>query len=65
VGGNRYGWLVTNDFTALELDNVERVGLAVAEKDQCKKGGWANVTRDDGSTFKNQGDCIQYVNTGK
>ena len=32
---------------------------------QCKSGGWENLTRADGSTFKNQGDCIQYVNTGK
>jgi hypothetical protein len=32
-------------------------------KDQCKNGGWQlfNVPRK----FKNQGDCIQYVNTGK
>lgn len=32
-------------------------------KDQCKKDGWMsfNVPRK----FKNQGDCIQYVNTGK
>jgi hypothetical protein len=32
---------------------------------QCKNGGWMTSTRPDGSTFKNQGDCIQYVNTGK
>lgn len=32
---------------------------------QCKNGGWSTSTRADGSTFKNQGDCIQYVNTGK
>ena len=32
---------------------------------QCKNGGHANVKRADGSSFKNQGDCIQYVNTGK
>ena len=32
---------------------------------QCKNGGWTTSTRSDGSTFKNQGDCIQYVNTGK
>ena len=31
---------------------------------QCKSGGWMTRTRADGSTFKNQGDCIQYVNTG-
>lgn len=34
-------------------------------KDECKNGGWQNLSRADGSTFKNQGDCIQYVNTGK
>jgi hypothetical protein len=32
---------------------------------QCKNGGWESLSRTDGSTFKNQGDCIQYVNTGK
>ena len=31
----------------------------------CKNNGWQTHTRADGSTFKNQGDCIQYVNTGK
>jgi hypothetical protein len=36
-----------------------------ASKDNCMKGGWQTVTRADGSPFKNQGDCIQYVNTGK
>jgi hypothetical protein len=34
-------------------------------KDQCKDGGWMSMGRADGSGFKNQGDCIQYVNTGK
>jgi hypothetical protein len=34
-------------------------------KEQCKNGGWVNYARADGTTFKNQGDCIQYVNTGK
>ena len=32
---------------------------------QCKNGGWMTSTRSNGSTFKNQGDCMQYVNTGK
>ena len=31
---------------------------------QCKNGGWQSRTRADGSAFKNQGDCIQYVNNG-
>ena len=34
-------------------------------KNACKNGGWQNFARADGSTFKNQGDCIQHVNTGK
>lgn len=34
-------------------------------KDQCKDGGWQSFFRANGSGFKNQGDCIQYVNTGK
>jgi hypothetical protein len=34
-------------------------------KEQCKNNGWQTYTRADGSKFKNQGDCIQYVNTGK
>lgn len=33
-------------------------------KDDCKNGGWQNLTRADGSAFRNQGDCIQYVNNG-
>jgi hypothetical protein len=32
---------------------------------QCKNGGWTSSVRPDGSTFKNQGDCMQYVNTSK
>jgi hypothetical protein len=36
-----------------------------ATKDDCKNGGWQTHARADASPFKNQGDCIQYVNTGK
>ncbi|MEX2054654.1 MAG: hypothetical protein WD972_00590 [Candidatus Andersenbacteria bacterium] len=36
-----------------------------ASKDECKNGGWMSLTRADATPFKNQGDCIQYVNTGK
>jgi hypothetical protein len=39
--------------------------LVATDASACKKGGWQGLTRADGSTFKNQGDCIQYVNTGK
>ena len=33
-----------------------------SNKDECKKGGWETFNTP---VFKNQGDCIQYVNTGK
>lgn len=48
----------------VQLGQGESAGVATS-KDECKKGGWASATRADGSAFKNQGDCIQYVNTGK
>lgn len=31
----------------------------------CKDNGWQSLSRANGTSFKNQGDCIQYVNTGK
>ena len=34
-------------------------------KDDCKDGGWQNVKTAGGASFKNQGQCVQYVNTGK
>jgi hypothetical protein len=40
-------------------------GAQATSKDQCKDGGWQFVFRANGTGFKNQGDCIQYVNTGK
>jgi hypothetical protein len=33
------------------------------DKNQCKKGDWSEF--DFPKAFKNQGDCIQFVNTGK
>jgi hypothetical protein len=31
---------------------------------QCKDGGWTRTVHRDGTPFKNQGDCMQYVNNG-
>ena len=31
---------------------------------ECKKNGFTTMTRLDGSAFNNQGDCMQYANTG-
>jgi hypothetical protein len=48
------------------IDNLQIGTFTVAtDKDACKKGGWMNLSRPDGSSFKNQGDCIKFVNTGK
>ncbi len=68
-------WRVSNDVPFVIADDaglwtVNNVHLGAAvnvatAKDECKKGGWEDMTRADGTTFKNQGDCIQYVNTGK
>lgn len=67
VGGNRYGWFVTSDFNFLAIDNSRKFDIVPivgppANKDECKKGGWMTFNNP---TFKNQGDCIQYANTGK
>lgn len=67
--GNGYVWITLwqNGFAGdvLAIDN-ERTGLLPpVSKDQCKEGGWQLFHRADGTAFKNQGDCIQYVNTGK
>jgi hypothetical protein len=34
-------------------------------KDDCKGSGWQALKRADGSSFKNQGDCVSYTNNGK
>jgi hypothetical protein len=39
--------------------------IVATSKDQCKMGGFNNVTRTDGSSFKNQGECLRFVTTGK
>jgi hypothetical protein len=66
VGGHQYGWIVFHELPFLAIDNTSLVSVSEpANKDACKKGGWESLTRADGSSFKNQGDCIQYVNTGK
>ena len=66
---------IVNDNTSnpgiVEVRNLVIAGETVllgetpADKDACKKGGWESLERADGSEFKNQGDCIQYLNTGK
>jgi hypothetical protein len=45
--------------------NFEASNREATNKDACKKNGWMTLYRADFSTFANQGDCIQYANTGK
>lgn len=33
-------------------------------KDDCKKGGWQDMTDDDGNAFRNQGQCVSYAARG-
>lgn len=45
--------------------NASGCPVSPTNKEQCKNGGWMTLFRANGSPFKNQGDCIQYVNTGR
>jgi hypothetical protein len=36
-------------------------GTVPTNKDECKDGGFAGLVRPDGSSFKNQGDCVSFV----
>jgi len=31
-------------------------------KDDCKNGGWMNLRTANGEPFRNQGQCVSYVN---
>ncbi|MEO5814247.1 MAG: hypothetical protein ABIT20_03095 [Gemmatimonadaceae bacterium] len=39
--------------------------VTATSRESCKDGGWKTRTRADGSPFKNQGDCVSYVNNGR
>jgi hypothetical protein len=66
IGSNNPSYDVYTDLVDFNGTTYDFEPYVVASnKDQCKSGGYSNVKRADGSSFKNQGDCIQYVNTGK
>ena len=66
--------LGSHDFTVTGTDVAENeasvtysyevVANTPPDKDACKKGGWESFTDDEGTPFKNQGDCVSYVATG-
>ena len=53
-------WLISSDLNGSCIG-----GNVVTNKDQCKNDGWKTRVRANNTPFKNQGDCIQYINTGK
>jgi hypothetical protein len=58
-------WLLAPAPSGACSGNVPTGGNVPTSADQCKKNGWRTRTRSDGSAFRNQGDCIKYVNTGR
>lgn len=67
MSGDIYILSPQGELTFLGLTGFGGVGdmaftLLPTDKEQCKKGGWAT---NFPFSFKNQGDCIQFVNTGK
>jgi hypothetical protein len=65
IGSNNPNYVVRTDFvnfngTTYNFEMFESPTTA----GQCKNSGWQTLRRADGSPFRNQGDCIQYVNTG-
>ena len=67
VGSNNPGYDVYTDlFTFNDRTYDFEVFSAPSDKAQCKDGGWQtfNPNRPEGR-FKNQGDCVQFFNTGQ
>lgn len=64
-------WKASDGEQTVLIDNVEingktdSLGNVPSNKDECKNGGWQELTDGNDQPFKNQGQCIQYANTGK
>lgn len=54
------------EFSPLAIDNSSRINIMSqpADKEQCKNDGWKLVVNGAGAPFKNQGQCVKFVNTG-
>jgi hypothetical protein len=60
IGSNNPGYTVATDGVQFNETTYDfELGRTPATKDDCKKGGW--MTFND-PAFKNQGDCVSYVN---
>jgi hypothetical protein len=63
IGSNNPGYDVYTDgvtFNGTTYDFEQY--LTATNKDQCKDGGYKNVTDANGQPFKNQGQCVSYTN---
>lgn len=54
------GWDKSSDINVV----VTAVKVATDAND-CKNGGWSSLVRLDGTSFKNQGDCVSYAKNGR
>ena len=62
------------DFTVTATDNAGNTATVThtytvvantpSTKGDCRKGGWRTFTDDEGTPFRNQGDCVSFVATG-
>jgi hypothetical protein len=66
IGSGNPGYNVYADYVNFNgtTYNFELYEVATTQE-QCKNGGFNNVKRADGSSFKNQGDCVSYTRNGK
>jgi hypothetical protein len=58
VGGNRYGWLVVNQFSALALDNVIRSGKGQKPRRAHRKNARRRQSKSQGESGNDNGDGV-------
>ena len=51
-----------SSFTYIYYQDQARTPLS---KEDCRNEGWRTLARQDGTLFKNHGDCVSYVTTGR
>lgn len=63
IGSNNPGYVVRTDlFNFNETTYDFELTNEPKDKDDCKDGGWMELTDDNNQPFKNQGQCIKYAN---
>ena len=62
-------WFFTDGIQTVLIDNTQINGTTYTyepppTKNDCKNGGWKNMTDSNGQQFKNQGDCVSSFAAG-